>query len=206
MSVQVDLYRHWDRQIEVFLIVDDDPLDRGQLRAAITRHRPDVQVVEFDTLAAAKTYLARAHADLIVLDNRLPDGLGSTLAVDLISRPGFETVPIFVVTGDDLVTLDHRLVALSKDDLSADTFSALLADYLRTRREKTRESAASLARRYLPNGRADAAAALSHAIRTLRVARAQCARSSPLATIGNLEAVEDILLALTDQNAQEQPA
>ena len=203
MTIQMDTYQHWDRQIETCLLVDDDALDRTAIRRAIERQRPDAQVIEFGTLKDARSYLDRAHADIVLLDNRLPDGFGSELATELQRRPEMRDTPIFVITNDAVADLDHSVIALSKDDLTPQSLAALMSEFLKARRLASLASPEALAADLLPEGDAGIAPAISRVIRLIRLSRAQISRSAPLATIKALESAEDLLLAVSHFHAPD---
>ena len=203
MSVLMDNYQHWDRQIETCLLVDDDTLDRTAIRQAFERQRPDAQVIEFGTLELARTYLDRAHADIVLLDNRLPDGLGSELAAELQRRPEMRDTPIFVITNDAVADLDHSVIGLSKDDLTPKALATLMSEFLKARRLATLASPEVLAAELLPDGEAGVAPAISRVIRLIRLSRAQISRSAPLSTIKALESAEDLLLAVSHFHAPD---
>ena len=186
-----------DRVLETCLIVDDDSFDRSLLRQAVQRQRPDMQTFEFDKLSEARDYLKTAHADLILLDNRLPDGRGADLAVELRANPRLVDTPIIVVTGDDVSTLDHGVTALSKEELSATNLGELVAEFLKARRIERSTNEGRLVEAFGETMQESMAPALSRAIRTLRTARAQVTRSAPFGAIHALEEVEDILLAMS---------
>src|SRR4030088_598111 len=80
------------------LVVDDDPSARGFL--VTTLRLAGYECVE---AATAKEALERIDATIsaVVLDNRLPDALGTELLHRLRSRMGATTLPVLLVTGDD---------------------------------------------------------------------------------------------------------
>lgn len=195
MTVQMDLYQHWDRVLETVLIIDDDPDDLMALRGALKARRPDAQVVAFGTLEDARKFVQHGRPDIIFLDHHLPDGWGGELAMEFRNNPDLVDVPIFVVTGEPLETLDYRVIAMSKDHLDSDTLSALLADFLRLSREAKRKDAAELARVHLLDTSDGVTGCLSAALREMRAIRAQVTRSAPLAAIRKLELAEDRLAA-----------
>jgi two-component system, OmpR family, KDP operon response regulator KdpE len=117
---------------DIVLVVEDEWPNRALLkatldRAAIPRVREAV-VLEAATLAEARTHLAAGPIDLIVLDVRLPDGDGLSLARELSDagrRPR-----ILVLSASVLPT--ERTVAL---DAGTDAFMAkpfVPADVVRT--------------------------------------------------------------------------
>jgi two-component system KDP operon response regulator KdpE len=106
---------------DVVLVVEDEWPNRALLkatvdRAAVPRVREAI-VLEAATLAEARTILAARPIDLVVLDVRLPDGDGLTLAREL---GGAERRPrILVLSASVLPT--ERTTAL---DAGADAFMA----------------------------------------------------------------------------------
>jgi DNA-binding NarL/FixJ family response regulator len=78
--------------IRVF-IIDDHRMFTQAVAAALTEE-PDMEVVEtVDTLAAARSRLAAVDTDVILLDQRLPDGQGTHAAAELRAiRPGAKVV------------------------------------------------------------------------------------------------------------------
>ena len=69
------------------LLVEDEPANRMLLRAVLARASDPLirgaDVREAGSLAQARRILAEQRPDLVVLDNRLPDGSGLDLARDL---------------------------------------------------------------------------------------------------------------------------
>ena len=92
------------------LIVDDDPLDRETLRRALSRDALKletfaVDLVEVETLAAARDALGREEFSCIFLDHLLPDGSGLELLIEARNQ-GIQT-PVIVLTGqrDDVAMM-----------------------------------------------------------------------------------------------------
>ena len=84
------------------LIVDDDPLDRAALRRALNRDALKfdaivADLVEVETLAAARDALKSEEFSCIFLDYLLPDGSGLELLLEARDQ-GIQT-PIIVLTG-----------------------------------------------------------------------------------------------------------
>lgn len=200
MNLAMQLTDASEDVLETCLIVDDDDFDRKQIRRVLERQRPSMQVIEFSALADARRYLDTAKADIILLDNHLPDGIGSELATELRGDPKHMESPIIVITNDDVSTLDHGVTALSKDDLNSKALSQLIWDYLKTRRI-ARQIAKGEASGDMKVDRNGLAPAISRAIRTLRVARSQVVQTAPISAIAGLDQVEDILLAISEATA-----
>ncbi|MEV8510663.1 response regulator [Actinoplanes sp. NPDC051475] len=103
------------------LLVDDNDLNRTLARTILTRSTHPITamitLVEADTLAAARTALAAAPVDLILLDMQLPDGHGTTLATELAThnnRPA-----IIAVTASVLPEEQQSVLAAGCDDFLA---------------------------------------------------------------------------------------
>lgn len=73
------------------LVVEDEPVNRALLRAVLERSSTerlrDCDIVEAADLAQARKSLAAQRFDVVVLDVRLPDGSGLTLARELAAEP-----------------------------------------------------------------------------------------------------------------------
>jgi EAL domain-containing protein (putative c-di-GMP-specific phosphodiesterase class I)/DNA-binding response OmpR family regulator len=108
------------------LVVDDDRSARTFI--VTTLRLAGYDCVEASTGAEA---LERIDATIsaVVLDNRLPDGLGTELLHRLRSRMGATTLPVLLVTGDDQLTgpvaglsagaTDYLLKPVDPDELVA---------------------------------------------------------------------------------------
>ena len=80
--------------MERVLLADDHPLLREALRATINRIRPDLEVDEADSLAAAKERLNSASFALVLLDLKLSDCEGFLGLLTLRSEHPKTTVAI----------------------------------------------------------------------------------------------------------------
>ncbi len=73
------------------LVVEDEPVNRALLRAVLERSATprlrDCAIVEAANLAEARGSLLAQRFDVVILDVRLPDGSGLTLARDLAAKP-----------------------------------------------------------------------------------------------------------------------
>lgn len=85
------------------LIVDDHGMFAESLRVALTAE-PDLEVVATATsLAEARVLVTRAAPDVVLLDHRLPDGLGvEAIGALRALRPGLQVV-ILTANADDSV-------------------------------------------------------------------------------------------------------
>jgi len=87
------------------LYVEDDALNRVLLRAALARADNErlsaAEIVEATTLAEARKALTVGVYDLLLLDRRLPDGDGFTLAAEL--GAGNQGRPLVVALTADAV-------------------------------------------------------------------------------------------------------
>ena len=123
-------------------IVDDEPLARDALRAALGRH-PDFEIVgEFPDGPSAAAAIVEQRPDVVLLDVQMPglDGFG------VLERVGFDAIPavVFVTAHDeyavrafDAYAVDYLLKPFSDERL------ARALDRVRARRDQA--NAASVA-------------------------------------------------------------
>jgi CheY-like chemotaxis protein len=98
---------------DVVLVVEDERPNRVLLKATVDRATirrvREAIVLEASTLAEARTIIATRQVDLIVLDVRLPDGDGLTLARDLNDsgrRPRILVLSASVLPSERSMALD----------------------------------------------------------------------------------------------------
>jgi len=83
-----------------FLIVDDHPMIRAALEAAVTRAYPDQRVLHApDIDSAERTMAEEPDLDLVLFDLNVPGADGFSGLIRL--RNAFPRIPILVVTGHD---------------------------------------------------------------------------------------------------------
>jgi two-component system, sensor histidine kinase and response regulator len=106
------------------LILDDDDIDRQAVRRALVTSGMEVELVEADSLSAARSLLSQpASVDAIVADYLLPDGNANDLLKELHGIGGYEP-PVVVLTGqgDERVAVDLMKAGatdyLAKSELS----------------------------------------------------------------------------------------
>ncbi|MBN7784029.1 response regulator [Ponticoccus gilvus] len=201
MSV-VPLQAPTPRQVDSCLVVDDDHFDRMLLRRCLGRDRPHLRIDERSSLTAARDYLARNRADLIVLDHRLPDGRGAEFAAELRRDETLRDTMICVVTSQDIQALDAVVPALSKDRLDSRALWSLVGEYLSIC-DIASGSGEALAVAGLGEAMQDRLAPqLSRMLRLLRSARAGLGKAAPRQTEAELERLEATILSLSDWLAQ----
>lgn len=92
------------------MIVDDHPMVRIGLRTLLDETEGLEVVAEADTLASAESALAQASPDLMLLDLRLPDGLGSSRVSQFKSLcPGLRV--IILTSYDDQSSVVQSITA-----------------------------------------------------------------------------------------------
>jgi CheY-like chemotaxis protein len=105
------------------LLVEDEPVNRALLRAVLERSDTDrlrdCDIVEAVDLAEARGSLAARRFDVVILDVRLPDGSGLTLARELAQHPGDARQSVIVMSASVLPA--ERAEAL---DTGCDAFLA----------------------------------------------------------------------------------
>lgn len=96
------------------LVVEDEPVNRALLRAVLERSTSerlrDCELVEAESLTDARRSLVTTRFDVVILDVRLPDGSGLTLARELAEEPS---------------TADRHVVIMSASVLPAERQAAL---------------------------------------------------------------------------------
>lgn len=105
------------------LILDDDEIDRKAVRRALWLSGMPAEIVEADTLSAARSLLAGpGSVDAVVADYLLPDGSASDLLSELRDRGGEPPVVVLTGQGDERVAVELMKAGaadyLSKNELS----------------------------------------------------------------------------------------
>ena len=80
------------------LIIEDSKFDQLKMKRMISRSLSGMQVYVAATLREARQTLAKYPVSMILLDNRLPDGLGADFAVELSTLGGFSHVTVVMVS------------------------------------------------------------------------------------------------------------
>ena len=76
------------------LIIEDSKFDQLKMKRMISRSLSGMQVYVAATLREARQTLAKYPVSMILLDNRLPDGLGADFAVELSTLGVFPMSPL----------------------------------------------------------------------------------------------------------------
>lgn len=119
------------------LLVDDDQLDRMAVRRALLSTAPAVNIIEAEDLAAGMREVLNAPVDCLILDYRLPDGLGLDLLMHV--RADSKSLPVIMLTGvGDAQTAVELMKAgatdyIPKSQLSAERLERSLRYALRIR-------------------------------------------------------------------------
>lgn len=80
------------------LIIEDSQFDQQMMTRVVGRSRERMRVEVVDTLKSARETLAVGGVSLILLDNRLPDGIGANFALELASDPRHSETPVIMVS------------------------------------------------------------------------------------------------------------
>ena len=91
------------------LIIDDDPTYMGVIRGWLKQY---FKVSMVTSGAQALTWLAKNHADLILLDYEMPVVSGPQVLEMLRSEPNFMNIPVFFLTGKSDKESVMKVVAL----------------------------------------------------------------------------------------------
>lgn len=103
---------------QIFLLEDDAALGRG---IAMALSGPERTVTQADSIAQARTTLAGAEFDLLILDINLPDGSGLELLRTL--RQGGDRTPAILLTANDLELDEVAGLEAGADDYITKPFS-----------------------------------------------------------------------------------
>ena len=80
------------------LIIEDSEFDRERMRRVLARSHHTFATTCVVTLAEAREHLANTPPDLILLDNNLPDGLGTNFATELADEPDLQHIPVILIS------------------------------------------------------------------------------------------------------------
>jgi two-component system KDP operon response regulator KdpE len=101
------------------LLVEDNDLNRALVRAVLARSdHPVVQgvaLVEAVDLASARTELAAASFDAVLLDMHLPDGNGLDIARELLVRSGEPRPVVIALTASVMPEQQDMVLAAGCD-------------------------------------------------------------------------------------------
>jgi CheY-like chemotaxis protein len=90
----------------IVLVVEDEAPNRALLRAVFGRATDprlrEATLIEAPDLATARSILASHRIEIVLLDIRLPDGNGLTLARELRSRPAADRPRVLVLSASVL--------------------------------------------------------------------------------------------------------
>jgi CheY-like chemotaxis protein len=106
----------------------DDSEDNLVLMERLLRRRADVQLRVARTVREGVESAVGDPPDLILLDNRLPDGSGLQVLQRLAASPATAAVPVVVLSGDSGQAIVEDLLATGASDFLAKPF--VVADLL----------------------------------------------------------------------------
>ena len=81
----------------------DDNADNIYLMQQIVAQRSHIEMVPVKSAAEGLAAARSLHYDLILLDQRLPDGLGSDVLVDLKGAQSTAAIPVVLFSADDQI-------------------------------------------------------------------------------------------------------
>lgn len=86
-------------EIRQVLYVEDQATNALIMRGLFT-HRPHLQLLVTEDARRARALAPSLSPSLLLIDQQLPDALGSELLVELRERQGWDDVPAIAVTAD----------------------------------------------------------------------------------------------------------
>ena len=89
-----------ERQPDTILVIEDDEASRKLVRVVLGKR--NYRIVEAENLAQARQFLASTVPGLVLLDIRLRDENGLTLATEIRNNPKLREVPIIAITAHAL--------------------------------------------------------------------------------------------------------
>ena len=174
-----------DKRVRI-LVVEDDSVDRKQIRRCLETSAMAVEVEEASTIAAGMTAMKASAYDLVILDHILPDGSG----IDMIRqmRQSDLEIPVIVTTGygSELLVVELMKAGafdyIPKDQIAADILYRAVGRAVRVRKAEQEV----LRQDHLLQGIGRAAA------RLLSVTDLRAAVSEALAFLGTVTGVDRI--------------
>ncbi|MFQ3568712.1 MAG: GAF domain-containing protein, partial [Aggregatilineales bacterium] len=114
-----------ESRIDRILIIDDQPESVRLLRQLLDE-QGEFRVFSAHTGMDGIAMVARRRPDLIIIDLRMPDMDGFTVIEELRNNPETATIPILVVTGDELSAEErqqlHDLDVIYKSEISTEAY------------------------------------------------------------------------------------
>lgn len=112
------------------LIIDDDLSFTNLVKIRLEQILKNISIQNFASLASAEKFLKKANPnfDLVVIDQHLPDGLGS----DFIKKGLFGSTAVLSMSSDQAIEIPAKSIGagatffLQKDDLSKPLFEYLI--------------------------------------------------------------------------------
>lgn len=126
------------------LVIDDCPLDRKLIHQLIVKSDNFYNISEADTIGTALLMVADSNYDVLLLDYRLPDGIGPEHIDHLRQAANNFHLPIIVLTGhgDEHTAIESFKVGASdympKDDMSTSSLFRALNNALQNARLQSR--------------------------------------------------------------------
>jgi CheY-like chemotaxis protein len=81
------------------LYIEDNPAITTLIARLLT-NRPHIRLISAATARQGIDTAAAISPDLILLDNRLPDGTGTSVRDQLAATPATATIPVIIISGD----------------------------------------------------------------------------------------------------------
>lgn len=151
------------------LIVDDDLVDREQIKRILRSDDPGHEFVEASSLEQGLFYFKQDSFDLVLLDYRMPPGDGVLLLNELREQPVKNATPIVMLSNSEDIELSQECIrkgaqdflvkgninvaamrrAISHAKIRFEEERVLHQNYVETKKIAERDSLTGLANRYL---------------------------------------------------------
>lgn len=118
------------------VVMDDSRFDRKFLRSIAQDSRFDLDFVETTSISETIDFFENDHADLALLDYRVPDGDGIDFARRLTSEASFSGMPVIVITGEGSEAAAAQALRngvadyLNKNDITTEVFDNAIENAL----------------------------------------------------------------------------
>lgn len=97
MGFQSSAFTH-SNSLAACLVVEDSAFDQEKFRRILSASFKDIPLLFAETLEQAREFVANTPLQLVLLDNSLPDGVGTDLAVEMSGDTKLSKIPVIMVS------------------------------------------------------------------------------------------------------------